>query len=627
MMNDKPYSSKELEEIVNILTDKPYLCKKLEELVNMSSKPWSVAEFESKREHLTNFVRNTICPLIEKKVMRILIRAPVKSGKREIVEYIAMRDLNTREKRVHAFISAWHRTADREQREELETQNLTVFSITNDANVKEFLKWLQDSMDTGYDIVIHLDECDHGSGDTQKLSEVWTKIRKDMRITAILYSATPEEAMFSGDFDVADFIGNHPPVFYTPPEGYCGPNKFLEEDLVHEARPFFTKNFELSEQGKEIISDMRESMRKNPLRNIFILRLTYSLKIGANKTENKAKHLFLNHLSSFKELSDFTVIVDKGYYANTRREEIEWSSKSYWDEKGAEPILIVHDQTSTRSTEWSCHDRVFATHDFRESVTYAVVSQAQERVNHYSQKYNGFQPIRVYGHKKSFLLSAGLICHEEYLTNHWFMRKVDKRVATGAYTIKNTVTNAIHPDYDKYYSEEKAVEILKSLHSYGVVNLSSRIAADCRLVPVYDGEWIPMTKESWNKNWPEYCSEQSDKALIKKKNPFIQAEKHRVGKIWLGQHRGWKHLRYENNKLYEIVSGVRGKSLDLGSTGGTRVKVCYHKGELGVFVAHISGSKTLKPIQAINSMYERESDCDESDCEDETDCENDDISL
>ena len=625
MMNDKPYSSKEMEEIVNMLTDKPYLCNKLEELVNMSSsKPWSVSEFESNRKHLTDFVRDTICPLIEKKVMRILIRAPVKSGKREIVEYIAMRDLNTREKRVHAFISAWHRTADREQREELETQNLTVFSITNDANVKEFLKWLQDSMDAGYDIVIHLDECDHGSGDTQKLSEVWTKIRKDLRITAILYSATPEEAMFSGDFDVNDFIGNHPPVFYTPPEGYCGPNKFLEEDLVHEARPFFTKNFELSEQGKEIIRDMRASMSKNPLRNIFILRLTYSLKIGENKTENKAKHLFLNHLDSFKELSDFTVIVDKGYYANTRREEIEWSSKSYWDEKGTEPILIVHDQTSTRSTEWSCHDRVFATHDFRESLTYAVVSQAQERVNQYSQKYNAFQPIRVYGHKKTFLLSAGLISYEEYLSNQWFMRKVYKR---DDYMIKNSESNAIHPLHDKPYTKAVAIEILKSLQSFGTRKLASRVESDCRLVPVYKGDWIPMTKEGWKKKWPEFCSEQTDKSFKRMHNPFNRAEKHRMGKIWLGQHRGWKHLRYENNKLYEIVSGIRVKSLDLGSTGGKRVKVCYHKGELGVFIAHKTDDyKVSKPIHSTESMFERESDCEESDCEDETDCE-DDISL
>ena len=254
------------------------------------------------------------------------------------------------------------------------------------------------------------------------------------------------------------------------------------------------------------------------------------------------------------------------------------------------------------------------------------MSQAQERVNHYSQKYNEFQPIRVYGHKKSFLLSAGLISYEEYLTNHWFMRKVDKRVATGVYMIKNSETNEIHPLHDKHYTQENAIEILKSLQSYGVLNLSSRVAADCRLVPIYEGEWIPMTKESWGKDWPNYCMEQTDKSFLKKKNPFLQAEKHRLGKIWLGQHRGWKHLRFENNKLYEIVSGVRGKSLDLGSTGGNRVKVCYHKGELGVFIAQKTDDyKVLKPIETINSMYERESDCEETDCEEseceETDCE------
>ena len=572
------------------------------------AKPWSVAVFEREREHLTNFVRTRICPLIENDVKRVLIRAPVKSGKREMVEYMAMRDKNTNEKRVHAFISSWHRSADSDQRDELETQNLSVFSIINDAHVDSFLQWLDDNLAQNNDIVIHLDECDHGSGEKQKLSKIWGRIRNDVQITCILYSATPEEVMFSEELDtvIEEFMESHPPILYTPPEGYCGPARFLEEGLVHDARPFFTKDG-LSEQGKEIIGDMRESMRTEPSRNILILRLTYSM--GGNKKDNKAIHVFLKQLSQFKELADFTVIVDKPDKVIKSshpilKQDIEWSSKHYWDFMTKErPILIVHDQTATRSTEWSCHDRLFATHDYRDAVTYVTVSQAQERVNHYEQKYGGFQPIRAYGHKKTFQLSAGQIDHKEYLRNPWFMRKVDRRIATEVYTIRNTDTNTLHPIYNKHYTEDDAVEILRTLMSYGEAGLSSRIVCGGGEVPVYEGEWLPITKESWATDWPEYCL--THPSFSKMINPFIQAEKHKKGEIWLGQHRGWKHLEFSEGKLYNIVLGSR-IQLDLGSTGGDRRMVCYNNGQLGVLIARKTAERISKPIRATHSMYENE---------------------
>ena len=79
-------------------------------------------------------------PLIDSKICRVIVlRAPVKSGKREIVEYSAMRDIECKKpKRVHGFISAWHRTADLDQRNELTVHNIQVFSIINDDTVTKF---------------------------------------------------------------------------------------------------------------------------------------------------------------------------------------------------------------------------------------------------------------------------------------------------------------------------------------------------------------------------------------------------------------------------------------------------------------------------------------------------------
>jgi hypothetical protein len=554
------------------------------------AKPWSVAVFERERPHLTNFVRTHISPLLENDVKRILVRAPVKSGKREMVEYMAMRDKNA-EKRVHAFISAWHRSADSEQRDELETQNLTVFSIINDAQVASFVEWLHDHLEKNKDIVIHLDECDHGSGESQKLSNIWKHIRNDLQITTILYSATPEEVMFSEELEtvIDDFMESHPPILYTPPAGYCGPARFLQEGLVHDARPFFTKDG-LSDQGKEIIGDMRESMQADPSRNILILRLTYG-----GKKDTKAIHLFLKNLSQFKELSDFTVIVDKPDKVIKSshpilKQDIEWSSKHYWDFMTKErPILIVHDQTATRSTEWSCHDRVFATHDYRESVAFVTVSQAQERVNHYEQKYGGFQPIRVYGHKKTFMLSAGQIGYDVYLKNPWTKHKVYK---TEAYTIRKADTKMVHPLHKGQYTEEHANEILQMLHSYVDVSVSSRVIGVLEDVPAVDSVFIPCNKED---DINDLVASLNIKTRNKFNNSFNKSEK--VGKIdgqYQGYLRVWKVFTYQ-----EVVEEPRWglKEMD-------RITVCYYNGVLGVGLRYQTGETEQKnTLKSKSSIY------------------------
>ena len=83
-------------------------------------KPWTVAQFELYRPHMSNWIIHNLCPPLEDPdCPRIVVRAPVKSGKREIVEYMAKRDESHVSPRVHLFLSAWHRAADEVQRKEL----------------------------------------------------------------------------------------------------------------------------------------------------------------------------------------------------------------------------------------------------------------------------------------------------------------------------------------------------------------------------------------------------------------------------------------------------------------------------------------------------------------------------
>ena len=149
---------------------------------------------------MTDFVRSEILPRLEdREVRRIVVRAPVKSGKREMVEYIAMRDSVDVPTRVHAFVSAWNRKADEEQREELGSQNMSVFSVMNSAAGVRCLNWIEKQLAKGLHIVLHLDECDYGSGSTQTLSKIWREVRDNEQISCVLYSATPEEVLYSSE--------------------------------------------------------------------------------------------------------------------------------------------------------------------------------------------------------------------------------------------------------------------------------------------------------------------------------------------------------------------------------------------------------------------------------------------
>jgi len=603
-------------------------------MAGIVSKPWSVADFEVNRPHLTKFVHTSVLPLLEdSECRRIVIRAPVKSGKREMVEYTAMRDFTTTPHRYHVFISAWHRRAEDEQRDELSKHNMRVFSIINTARVAECLKWMTDLISKGKRIVVHLDECDHGSGKKQMLSKVWSYLRATVQITTILYSATPQEVLFSSEVEdeeynsMIDEIKEGYLVRYNPPIGYCGPNRFLDEGLVVDATPFFYNEptgFVLSEQAKDIIKKLLLNIRENPDRNIVLLRLSYS-EIGgkaSDRMKNKAIYQFLNNIESFPDLASFDIIVDKGDDSGIKSqrfgvEKIKWSDPGHWSRSHpvGRPRLIIIDQTCSRSTELACHNRIFATHDFRNVVQFSTISQAQERVNHYEQRYGGFQSILVYGHKKTFLLSADKIDYSVYLSNMWCKRKVDKvdkrkvdkNTTNGdVYSIKSIPVRAgpsiIHPEFPDPLSSLAADKVLQELGCYANVSVSVRVAGRIVDKPVFTSKWRPATMETWQDTlttWqqdPENTAPVADGRRTVVENPFIKAAPHRLPNgDWQGYHRGWSRLDYDTDIVGDEGWGV----IETGS----RRKICYKNGVLGVAICWRKGVERVNSLSAVNSMY------------------------
>ena len=589
-----------------------------------SKNGWSITQFETYRPRLTNFLNTRVCPLLDSnECRRILIEAPVKSGKREMVEYLAKRDEAHNPTRVHAFISAFHRVADESQREELKNHNLKIFSLIKKPDVDKCLAWIQTNIDNQKEIALHIDECDYGSGTRQMLSRIYRSTNNQVRVTIIMFSATPQEVLFSGEIEnpneedteyqemIDEIIHTGERIIYTPPESFCGPNRFLEAGLITEAIPFFYKTgatLSLSEQGRSIMTDLRAECASGSGRNIMMLRLSYS-DIGVARSgsvkNNKSIHQFLNGMHTIPELEGCLVYADKEEKAipdvdGILLEKFQWSKQLFWDGKRVDrPIIVVIDQTCTRSTELACHDRLFALHDFRNKSTFSTSSQALERVNHYETRYNGgFQPIRVYGHKKTFELSARRITYETYLNSEWIKKKVDVRRELGEafYEIRRRIgEHDVHPLYPYPMTEEECVRSLQAIGCFAEVCVSPRVSGKICPVRVYACEFEPCTKDTF----PALKTRLEQRFNHAFNNPFIRSEEEGLENgQYKGQLRGWSVLDFETQ--VETQPGW-------GCTADTpRLTICYRGGVLGVAVRSDTGRTVERnTLVTFNSMYKR----------------------
>jgi hypothetical protein len=681
------------------------------------SKPWSVAEFQLYRPYISKFVNDNIVQLIENdtnEIRRLLIHGEVKSGKREIVEYIAMRDKNSQQ-RVHIFLSSFHRAADESQRKELAQHNLIVCSIIDKEVADKAIKKISDILREGKVIIIHLDECDYGTGSRQNLKTIYGRFKQNRSVITILYSATPEELLFSQDITQSEEDDNFIDeiyeeglrLYYIPPSNYCGAKKFIDEGLVSDARPFFEKTidgtFKLSNQAKNIIADAKENieqlhnMRREQenlaskakregnieeynkrkananniiIKNIIQLRLTYKT-FGSTNLRNGLRSLeaFVKNKHAFPELDDCSIILDKSDYKTEEKlsgikiEQVKWSERTtYWDfvpDKNL--IIVVNEQTSTRSTEWAFHDRIFATHDYRPNISYGTIAQAQLRVAHYYGKmYREFQRIRVYGHLKTFLLAAKMISVTDYLNDDWKKIQIKKDVfnigekvkfkhegieydstivsydpeykkydlqfnmngkmfkaenigkcdikakkESKKFNIKNSNDDTIHSYYNEEYNEETADKILEELGCNIKIDLSSRVKGKSKSVLKIESMFIECDETNVSS-----CIQESIKnntALPKDVRDhnfntnllFSNFEINESGqKKYKGTLRSIKNVYY-----YEEIKKQRWGFNEENKK--PRLTVCYNEEKLGLCLRYTKGEKEdVTTLSSYLSMYQ-----------------------
>ena len=589
--------------------------------------PWTREQFEEQRPELTAFLRSEVLVHLDAGIRKLLIFAPVKSGKREMVEYAAKRDQQEYPNRVHIFITAFHRISDEKQRKEIEAHGVKVFSLTSLKNANLCMAWMNAEIEKGREIVPHFDECDFGSGDKQVVSQIYSAFKENTKVFFILYSATPQEVLFSGEVDHPEFQemvddlldtafeanGKH--IKYTPPATFCGPARFLDEGLVSEATPFFTVTSEgisLTAQGREIIAGLRQSVQSGSKRNILFLRLSYAGEgPKGDRKENKAIYKFLTNCHSVPELQgdDCIIYADKTEdYApdaaspNVLMERIQWSSDLYWKAKPKDGILIVvADQTSCRSTEWRCHDRMYATHAFRNTTTFSNASQADERPNHYiGDIWPEFQRIKIFTHLKTFQLSADRISYAEYIKQEWCPKKVNKltaaklKLTADHFTINSTSSGTPHPEYSGRYLAAERDRILMKLGCYSIIRVSPRVAGTIKEVPVCETEFYPCTPKMFEALKNTLTERFPGHRFI---DPFVESAKKGLDQgFYKGYLREWKVYDYKQEIVTQPGWGIK--------PGHPRLTICKNDGVQGVAIRfHTGVTKRVNSMMAYQSMY------------------------
>ena len=349
--------------------------------------------FQQMRPEVTALCKKIIQAVAEDK-RHILIKAEVKSGKKDIVECCS--------KLVNApiiYATALNRKDVKKQKDELEMYDIVTRLINKDdecvATIEDIKRRIQQTP-----VWICLDECDYGSGVLQKMAPLFREFKNEPKVIKVYFSATSHETEVSALKDRPDFV-----MFtFVPPTTYHGAQYFLDANLVFEPDAFFVVdddgNIEFTAHAETVI---QSSISADTQRHIGTVRIRNNIPIKDLK-KKRIKEALEAQLNQF--------------VGNGRPWEIvpvDASDSHDWEDRRTRNgfvrdtqfnYLIVIKQTCTRGTDlkgW--HETLAFWHDDRkhdDNFLPNTIIQALLRVAHYGEP----QKIRIYGSKQVVELAA-----------------------------------------------------------------------------------------------------------------------------------------------------------------------------------------------------------------------------
>ena len=355
----------------------------------MARHPLPLTWFIQERETIHDFVTREVEAAIASGKRHLLAKAPVKAGKREIVECIAVA---FRDSKVF-YTTSLNRKDVARQKLELDMYGVSTHLIDSATKSSIAIACIERVISSGKIAIICFDECDYGSGTNQKMAGLYRKFVDDDRVVKIYFSASAHETEASKLRDRGDYVC----LTYTPPPEYCGAKFFLDNDLVsREVDTFFEKdddgNISISQHAHLVI---QESINAN--RHIGGVRLSRGISTRDLKSRVVKEDIQRQLQNASGDGKEWRIVpVDQTDSHDWEDSDI---ARRYTNDTAVN-YLFVFVQTCTRGTDlkgW--HHRLAFWHDSRskKDSDLNTLIQAFLRPSHYSTCYGGVpQHVRLY---------------------------------------------------------------------------------------------------------------------------------------------------------------------------------------------------------------------------------------
>jgi hypothetical protein len=383
----------------------------------------------------------------------VAVVAPVKSGKSEIK--IIFRLQNASKKEAHLYISSLNRVDEKDQIKRLQDYDIDTYITCKKSDVDAVIERVRTLSKKKDAIYLHFNESDYGTESRQSLGSRFGELLQFPKVRLICYSATNEELRCSGI--------PHTTVEYVPNNDYRGAEYFLSVGLVNEATSFWDWSVKkLSDQATINIKQLVANDEK-----IFgVVRFAghneLELIRGSVLFAQQVAALGITEVRFITGLLPFDWSRDHRPYVNKR------------DDEDLNPkVLLILNQTCTRSTEVKFHEYIDFWHDFRsEVIAYNTAIQAFGRPFHYRSDADPAYNIRVFAKVSTFELAAGRKSKGQY------SGKLSERVGNNYATMHRADLQLLAFDHEPTRAEIDAYFAVYGAKSKGGHTLNLHVSAN-----------------------------------------------------------------------------------------------------------------------------------------------------
>lgn len=460
--------------------------------------PLSINDLKSNFLKTFNFVEDEVLKCNKK---NIIVKAPVKSGKRVMVEICSSM---TKDIYTNIFVTS-HLNRDKSQIEELKKYGLSVSELKSKRSILDLNKTYKD-IDRTKPIIFHIDELDYGASEKNLLYKtvcdiIKPEIEKHVKSKVVYYSATPdvihEQNIVNGDSYLKNNSEN---LTYVPPDNYIGVSKLLSQNRFKESEEFILEkkdengkfSYHLSEFGKERMKELLQGGEKY----VSILRLTGKFKeSGKSKFETCKKYyldIFKDYIFNNDNRND--IYMKPPIFVSSKIEDhvIKWHDEWIWRGSNTNcKTLYILNETSKRSIEFKCQPVLVWYYTYRGNKTpINTIVQDQERVVYFENNdWLNNCTFTIYGNVEVGKYSAGLLSFDQL--------SIRREISTCTVHKKRASHNVLYEVFNSFQEVNDFCE--RNQLSICTADPATRNQNILRRTMTLKNENITLNNDLWNK--------------------------------------------------------------------------------------------------------------------------------